>query len=65
MVSIPTAELVSLLRSIAMQPPGSTVKLDRDEALTAVEELLQLRQLVERVGGDLRDLAARSRSTAR
>jgi len=58
------AELVSLHRSIATQAPVSPITLHRDEALSLVEKLLALRQLVERVGGDLRDLAARSRRPA-
>lgn len=35
--------------------------MDCDEALVILDELVTLRALVERVGGDLRDLAARSR----
>lgn len=62
---VPTAELVSLHPPIAMQAPDSPVTLHRDEALSLVEELLALRQLVERVGGDLRNLAARSRHPGR
>jgi hypothetical protein len=44
-----------------MQPPGSKVALDRDELVAVIGELIDARQLLERLGGDLKAVARRAR----
>jgi hypothetical protein len=58
---MPDGDLVSLQRSAAMLHRGQAINIDRDQLFEIVDELLQLRDLTRRVGGDLRALAARSR----
>lgn len=55
------AELVALQRSAAMLAPGSTLAVDRDVLYGLCTELIESRQLMARLGADLREVAARSR----
>jgi hypothetical protein len=58
---LPTAELVAIQRSAAMLREGQTYALPRNELIELIAEVIEARQLLERLGGDLRTVAARSR----
>ena len=58
---IPVAELVAIQRSAAMLREGQTYALPRGVLIELVDEVLEARQLLERLGGDLRAVAARAR----
>ena len=58
---LPTAELVGIQRSAAMLTTGQTYPMPRDELIALVSEVLEARQLLERLGGDLRAVAAKAR----
>jgi hypothetical protein len=58
---LPTAELVAIQRSAAMLREGQTYAVPRDELIELIAEVIEARQLLERLGGDLRTVAARSR----
>jgi|GEM_PF-3703966 len=62
-MGIPDHELTALIRSAAMAAPKSKVAVDREQLIEALEELLQQRSLLRRLGDDLRTVA-RSGSTA-
>ena len=51
------AELVTLQRSAAMLPAGTSVPVGRDDIIELIDELFELRRLVQRFGGDLKTLA--------
>lgn len=51
------ANLVTLQRSAAMLPAGTPVPVERDDLLELIEELFELRRLVQRFGGDLKTIA--------
>jgi hypothetical protein len=53
-----SSELTILMRSAAMLRPGQTMPVDRDRLYAMCDELLSLRELVKRVGADLREIAA-------
>jgi hypothetical protein len=57
------ADLVSVQRSAAMQLAGTKVSVDRDDIIELIEELFELRRLVQRVGGDLKTLARHAAGT--
>jgi hypothetical protein len=59
------AELVTMQRSAAMQLAGTTVSVDRDDIIELIEELFELRRLVQRVGGDLKTLARHATGTTK
>lgn len=40
-----------------MQPTGTSVTVGRDDIIEVLEELFELRRLVQRFGGDLKTLA--------
>lgn len=50
-------ELTALIRSAAMAQPASKVGVDREQLIEALEELLQQRSLLRRLGDDLRTVA--------
>jgi hypothetical protein len=58
---ISTAELVALQRSTAMVAPGQPVPVERERLHALCTELIEARQLLARLGSDLREVAARSR----
>jgi hypothetical protein len=60
-VTVPTAELVSLQRSAAMLRPGQTQPVDRDTLYELTAELIASRELLARLGTDLRTVAERGR----
>ena len=63
-MAISSAELVALQRSAAMVPPGQRLSIDRDQLHAMCSELIEARQLLARLGSDLREVAARSRRAA-
>jgi hypothetical protein len=60
-VMVPDHELVGITRSAAMQEPNTTVAVDRDVLIAIIEELLETRTLVARLGSDLTTVARRRR----
>lgn len=56
-MSIPDHELTALIRSAAMAAPKSKVGVDREQLIETLEELLQQRSLLRRLGDDLRTVA--------
>lgn len=58
---IPTAELIAMQRSAAMLTPGRQQPVDRDVLIELCAEVLESRQLLARLGADLRTVAQRSR----
>ena len=56
-MSIPDHELTALIRSAAMAAPKSKVGVDREQLIEMLEELLQQRSLLRRLGDDLRTVA--------
>jgi hypothetical protein len=63
-MEVPTSELVSLERSAAMIQPGQKYPVERVALISICRELLEYRSLLERLGGDLRAVAARARRPA-
>lgn len=53
-----TGQLTAIMRSAAMLQPGRTLSLKREEVLEVCEELLSCRQLLARLGTDLRSVAS-------
>ena len=62
---MPTAdhELVSLRRSAAMIQPHQMLPINRQVVMEMCDELIESRQLLNRLGSDLRTVAAKSRPT--
>lgn len=60
-MTITTAELIALQRSTAMLPPGQRMPVDRDQLQGLCQELLEARELLDRLGTDLRTVARRTR----
>ena len=56
-MGIPDHELTALIRSAAMATPKSKVGVEREQLIEALEELLQQRSLLRRLGDDLRTVA--------
>jgi hypothetical protein len=52
-----TADLIATQRSAAMAPPNTDIKIQRDDLIEIIEELLDQRRLLQRVGTDLRTIA--------
>ena len=57
-------ELTALIRSAAMAAPRSKVSVERELLIEALEELLQQRSLLRRLGDDLRTVARSNRNGA-
>jgi len=55
------ADLVSLQRSAAMLGVGQKMPVDRDELLEMCSDLIECRQLLTRLGGDLKTVARRAK----
>jgi hypothetical protein len=55
------SDLVALQRSAAMLPPGGSMPVGRDHVFDMCTELIESRQLLTRLGSDLRSVANRSR----
>jgi hypothetical protein len=51
-----TADLIATQRSAAMAPPNTDIKIHRDDLIEIIEELLDLRRLLQRVGTDLKSI---------
>lgn len=60
---LPTSELVALQRSAAMLTPSQQQPVDRDVLIELCAELVESRQLLARLGADLRTVAQRSRQS--
>lgn len=60
---IPDHELTALIRSAAMAAPKSKVGVDREQLIETLEELLQQRSLLRRLGDDLRTVARSGRAS--
>lgn len=63
-VGVPDQEITAQIRSAAMAPPRSKVGVERELLIEVVEELLQQRSLLRRLGDDLRAVARTSQSAA-
>jgi hypothetical protein len=59
-----TADLVSLHRSAAMAAFGQSLPVNREVLMSICDELLEVRSLLERMGTDLRAIAAKAPPTA-
>ena len=59
-MAVPDHELIALSRSAAMMPPGSNLPVERDVLIATIEELLETRRLLSRLGADLKTVARRS-----
>ena len=55
------SDLVALQRSAAMLPPGGSMPVRREQLFEMCGELIESRQLLTRLGSDLRSVANRSR----
>ena len=58
-VPVPTSDLVALRCSDAMLRPGQTQPVDRDTLYELTAELVAARELLARLGADLRTVAQR------
>lgn len=58
-MTVPDHELIALVRSAAMQPSGSRVMVDRETLIESLEELIQTRHMLARLGTDLKTIARR------
>lgn len=56
-MSVPDHELIALSRSAAMAQPNTKVHLEREVLMAMVDELTENRQLLRRLGGDLKTVA--------
>jgi hypothetical protein len=63
-VGVPDQEITAQIRSAAMAPPRSKVGVEREVLIEVLEELLQQRSLLRRLGDDLRTVARTSQSGA-
>ncbi len=59
------ADLVALQRSAAMMRPGQTMPVDRAQLMELCEEVVASRQLLARLGADLRTVAANGPAKSR
>jgi hypothetical protein len=57
---VDTAELVALQRSAAMLTPGQSMPIERDVLFELCGEVLEPRQLLARLGTDLKAVAAKA-----
>lgn len=64
-MAIPDHDITAQIRSAAMAPPSSKVGVDREVLIEALEELLQQRSLLRRLGDDLRTVARSSPISAK
>jgi hypothetical protein len=55
-----TADLIATQRSAAMAPPNTDIRVPRDDLIEIIEELLDQRRLLQRVGTDLKTIARRA-----
>lgn len=59
-MAVTLGKLTALRRSAAMVHVGGSIPVDRDELVEMCEELLATRQLLLRLGTDLRAVAAKA-----
>ena len=59
-VVVPEHDLVALSRSAAMIQPGASLPVEREVLIATIEELLETRRLLRRLGADLKTVARRS-----
>ena len=60
LMTVPEAELTALHRSTAMLQPKMKATVAREQLLEIIDELLDTRRLLARLGGDLKTVARRS-----
>jgi len=58
-MTIPDHEVTAVMRSAAMAPPSSKVNVEREVLVELLEELMQSRSLLRRLGNDLKTVARR------
>jgi len=56
-MAIPDHEVTAILRSAAMAAPSTKVTIEREVIVDLLEELMQSRSLLRRLGDDLRTVA--------
>ena len=59
-MSLSDVELTALHRSTAMLQPNVKATVEREQLLEILDELLDTRRLLARLGGDLKTVARRS-----
>jgi hypothetical protein len=57
---VSTADIVSIHRSAAMLNLGQPYPIEREVLMSLCDELLEVRSLLERMGTDLRAIAAKA-----
>lgn len=62
---MPDHEITAQIRSAAMAPAMSKVAVEREVLIEVLEEVLQQRSLLRRLGDDLRTVARSSQSGAK
>jgi hypothetical protein len=60
MMTVSDVELTALHRSTAMLQPNVKAAVEREQLLEILDELLDTRRLLARLGGDLKTVARRS-----
>jgi hypothetical protein len=60
MMTVSDVELTALHRSTAMLKPNVKAAVEREQLLEILDELLDTRRLLARLGGDLKTVARRS-----
>jgi hypothetical protein len=60
MMTVSDVELTALHRSTAMLQPNMKAAVEREQLLEILDELLDTRRLLARLGGDLKTVARRS-----
>ena len=55
---VPQTELISIQRSAAMIQPRATYPVERELLMTLITEVLEQRQLLARLGADLKAVAS-------
>lgn len=63
LMTVDRSELVALQRSAAMVQPGCSLPVERDVLFALCSEVLEARELLTRLGTDLRAVARRGRET--
>lgn len=60
-MTVSEVELTALHRSTAMLQPGVKTGVEREQLLEMIDEILDTRRLLARLGDDLKTVARRSR----
>jgi hypothetical protein len=62
-MTVPEAELTALHRSAAMLQPHAKASVEREQLMEMIDELLDTRRLLARLGDDLKTVARRGRGS--